>query len=30
MLHNIAMNCADRPRLMMTQTYLGTDNPYYT
>ena len=29
MLHNIAMNCADQPRLMMTQTYLRDDNPYY-
>src|SRR5262245_46847638 len=29
MLHNIAMNCADRPRFMMTQTYLRNDNVYY-
>jgi hypothetical protein len=29
MLHDIAMNCADRPRVMMTQTYLRDDNPYY-
>jgi len=29
MLHNIAMNCSDRPRFMMTQTYLRNDNVYY-
>jgi hypothetical protein len=29
MLHNIAMNCADRPRFMMTQTYLHKENVYY-
>jgi len=29
MLHNIAMNCADRPRFMMTQTFLRHDNVYY-
>jgi hypothetical protein len=29
MLHNIANNCADRPRMMMTQTFLRDDNVYY-
>jgi len=29
MLHNIAMNCADRPRMMMTLTFLRSDNTYY-
>ncbi|HTK96856.1 MAG TPA: hypothetical protein VL379_02440 [Pseudomonadales bacterium] len=30
MLHNIARNCADRPRMMMTQTFLRDDNLYYS
>jgi ectoine hydroxylase-related dioxygenase (phytanoyl-CoA dioxygenase family) len=30
MLHNIARNCADRPRMMMTQTFLRDDNIYYS
>ncbi len=30
MLHNIARNCADRPRMMMTQTFLRDDNVYYS
>jgi Phytanoyl-CoA dioxygenase (PhyH) len=30
MLHNLAMNCADRPRMMMTQTFLRTGNAFYS
>jgi hypothetical protein len=30
MLHNIARNCADRPRMMMTQTFLRDDNIGYS
>ena len=30
MLHNIARNYADRPRLMMTNTFLRDDNIYYS
>ncbi len=30
MLHNIAPNAADRPRLMMTHTFLRDDNIYYS
>ncbi len=30
MLHNIARNCADRPRMMMTHTFLRDDNIYYS
>lgn len=30
MLHNIAKNCAERPRMMMTQTFLRDDNAYYS
>jgi hypothetical protein len=30
MMHNIAKNCADRPRMMMTQTFLRGDNIYYS
>ena len=29
MLHNIAKNCSDRPRMMMTQTFLRDGNIYY-
>lgn len=29
MLHNIAKNCSDRPRMMMTQTFLRDGNAYY-
>jgi hypothetical protein len=30
MLHNIAINNADQPRLMMTHTFLRDDNVYYS
>jgi len=30
MLHNFSMNCADRPRMMMTQTFLRDGNVFYT
>jgi len=28
-LHTTAMNCADRPRMMLSQTFLRDDNVYY-
>ena len=30
LLHNIAMNCADRPRMMMSQTFLRDGNVFYS
>jgi hypothetical protein len=30
MLHNIAPNCSERPRMMMSQTFLRDDNIYYS